>query len=86
MEAKFTVPADGVYYLGFHHKTQTTYANTRIDDVSIKAAESGVVSVLGDDADVPVEFYNLQGIKVDNPVSGLYIRRQGRTVEKVIVK
>lgn len=86
VEAKFTVPADGVYYLGFHHKTQTTYANTRIDDVSIKAAESGVVSVLGDDADAPVEFYNLQGIKVDNPVSGLYIRRQGRTVEKVIVK
>ena len=45
-----------------------------------------MVSVLGDDADAPVEFYNLQGIKVDNPVSGLYIRRQGRTVEKVIVK
>lgn len=86
IEAKFTVPADGVYHLGFHHKTQTTYANTRIDEVSIKAAESGVSNVLDDDADAPVEFYNLQGIKVDNPVSGLYIRRQGKTVEKVIVR
>lgn len=44
---------------------------------------SGIGSVTGDNA--PVEYYNLQGIRVDNPsASGIYIRRQGRTAAKVL--
>lgn len=44
---------------------------------------SGIGSVTGDNA--PVEYYNLQGIRVDNPSSsGIYIRRQGRTAAKVL--
>lgn len=35
--------------------------------------------------DAPVEYYNLQGIRVENPVHGLYIRRQGSTATKVIL-
>ncbi len=34
----------------------------------------------------PVEYFNLQGIKVQNPGRGLYIRRQGQNVEKVYIK
>lgn len=34
----------------------------------------------------PVEYYNLQGVRVQNPESGLYIRRQGSKVTKVLVK
>lgn len=30
-------------------------------------------------------YYNLQGIKVDNPEGGIYIRRQGNRVDKVLV-
>lgn len=33
-----------------------------------------------------VEFFNLQGVRVANPENGLYIRRQGTKVEKVLVK
>ncbi len=33
----------------------------------------------------PVEYFNLQGIKVENPQNGLYIRRQGKTAEKVYI-
>ncbi|MDE5734040.1 MAG: Ig-like domain-containing protein [Duncaniella sp.] len=36
-------------------------------------------------ADAPVEYYNLQGIRVANPTSGLYIKRQGNKVTKVIL-
>lgn len=36
-------------------------------------------------ADAPVEYYNLQGIRVENPTSGLYISRQGDKVTKVIL-
>ena len=38
---------------------------------------------IGDDA--PVEYYNLQGVRVDNPAGGLFIRRQGNKAEKVIL-
>lgn len=34
----------------------------------------------------PAEYFNLQGVRVANPENGLYIRRQGNTVTKVLVK
>lgn len=37
-------------------------------------------------SDAPVEYYNLQGVKVASPAGGLYIRRQGDKVEKVILR
>lgn len=44
------------------------------------------VSNINADANAPVEFFNLQGVRVANPESGIYIRRQGKTVSKVYVK
>lgn len=38
------------------------------------------------DENALVEYFNLQGIRVDNPENGLYIRRQGNKVEKILVK
>lgn len=38
------------------------------------------------DTDAPVEYYNLQGIRVAEPSNGLFIRRQGNTATKVLVK
>ncbi len=32
-----------------------------------------------------VEYFNLQGIRVENPAHGLYIRRAGKKVEKIIL-
>lgn len=48
----------------------------------------GATSVAGIeiDANAPVEYYNLQGVRVANPENGLYIRRQGNTATKVLVK
>ena len=46
---------------------------------------SGVADVEAD-SNAPVEFYNLQGVKVSGEEPGLYIRRQGSKVSKVIVK
>lgn len=51
--------------------------------VLVDLTMSGVEDVMVDDNDTPVEYYNLQGIKVSDPVSGVYIRRQGSHVEKV---
>ena len=40
------------------------------------------------DNNAPVQYYNLQGIEMpsDNLPAGVYLRRQGKTVTKVIVK
>jgi len=34
----------------------------------------------------PVEYYNLQGMRVKNPRGGVYIRRQGAVVTKELIK
>ncbi len=44
---------------------------------------SAVGNIEAEDAEAPVEYYNLQGIKVENPGNGFFIRRQGNKVEKV---
>lgn len=38
------------------------------------------------DESAPAVYYNLQGQKVANPSNGLYIVRQGKKVQKVMVK
>lgn len=48
--------------------------------------DAGVADiVVEDDSNAPVEYYNLQGIRVANPENGLYIRRQGNKTTKVIL-
>ena len=38
------------------------------------------------DEDAPVEYYNLQGVKVENPSNGIFIKVQGKKSEKVYIK
>lgn len=52
-------------------------------DGQLEAA--GVENVVVDE-NAPVEYYNLNGIRVANPENGIYIRRQGNKVSKVLVK
>lgn len=66
----------------------TVYLNAfRISDATGNFGEdfSGITDIIADD-NASVEYFNLQGIRVDNPTSGLYIRRQGNRVEKILVK
>lgn len=37
------------------------------------------------DGNEPVEYFNLQGVRVENPSNGLYIRRQGAKAQKVVM-
>ena len=64
------IPFQGAAYYKFTHTTGgTTTVIENIDTVE----------------ETPVEYYNLQGVKVDNPSNGLYIKRQGNKVTKVIL-
>ncbi|MDE6757228.1 MAG: starch-binding protein, partial [Muribaculaceae bacterium] len=46
---------------------------------------SGVGSVETSPEEAPVEYYNLQGVRVINPTPGIYIQRQGNKVRKIRV-
>ena len=48
--------------------------------------DSSAITDITVDENAPVEYFNLQGIRVDNPENGLYIKRQGNNVTKVLVK
>lgn len=53
----------------------------------VSKTETSLIDVIGsDDDNAPVEYFNLQGVRVENPENGLYIRRQGKKVEKVFVR
>ncbi len=49
------------------------------------AASSSVADVVVEDLNAPVEYYNLQGIRVANPENGIFIRRQGNKATKVVL-
>lgn len=55
-------------------------------DFNFVPDQSAIDNIVADDANAPVEYFNLQGVKVQNPENGLYIKRQGKTVEKVVIR
>ena len=86
----------GFYELSEERMSGATFSDNRfciprysVNDLVIDMPGSdGIdgITIDGDDSDAPVEYYDLQGRRVDNPSAGLYIRRQGRHSSKVFVK
>lgn len=56
-----------------------------IDDVKLYTGGAGVAEINVDE-NAPEEYYNLQGVKVQNTDNGIYLRRKGSKVEKVVIK
>ncbi|MGM9843297.1 MAG: hypothetical protein ACI30S_03635 [Muribaculaceae bacterium] len=77
------VSKDGVDFSSYssYHFT-LDLANNKL----IVAGTTGVESVSEDDVNAPVEYFNLQGVRVENPQNGLYIVRQGNKVSKQIIR
>lgn len=75
---------DGNGYGGWYYK----FTNSEIELNFSLAAGVKDVTVAGAEVDLnaPVEYYNLQGVRVAEPAAGLYIRRQGNAVSKVIIR
>lgn len=86
---KWTAPADTKLNL----VSMTMGAASRIATVNVVYIEdpdavAGIENIDVDNSNAPVEYYNLQGIRIsaDNLTPGIYIRRQGSDVVKVLVK
>ena len=73
------------HYLGVF-TIPTTHNSHLTKSKAIIGKTSGLNGVDADDETAPVEYYNLQGIKVANPQEGIFIRKQGKKAEKVLIK
>lgn len=66
--------------------TNSTVPELGIDNFYFWTDQTNIVSAI-EDENVPVEYFTVSGVRVNGtPESGLYIRRQGQTVTKVLVK
>lgn len=59
---------------------------TAIWNLTWTAYSSAIDAVEAAEADAPAEFFNLQGVRVTAPANGIFIRRQGTKVEKVVIR
>lgn len=83
-----TVSADGKTLTanGQGYQPLTVRYGTLSTVVPVKLpGNSGVENVVAEPTDPEVEYYNLQGLRVVNPQGGIFIRRQGNSVTKVIM-
>jgi len=79
----FKYDFDGVQCVMTNPAFPSLYLRTNLMNVFYDAA--GIADI-EDDSQAPVEYYDLRGIRVENPSAGLYIRRQGSQVSKVLIK
>lgn len=66
----------------------TIQANSFILDQLLLISDSGTTSIKDIDIDsdnAPVEYFNLNGIRVNKPENGVFIRRQGNKISKIIL-
>ena len=87
----FTLAADNQVTVStsgtLHYFAMDPETGIKSDVNTIEFAISTAINDINvDNVNAPVEYFNLQGIRVENPSKGLYIRRQGNKVEKVYVK
>ena len=48
--------------------------------------DNAIDGILEDESYTPVQYYNLQGIKVENPDNGFFIKHAGNKITKVYIK
>lgn len=71
--------------------TLNVVKSIRINSVRVQCENvinAGVDNIVVDnDQNTPIEYYNLQGVRIENPAAGqLYIKRQGSKATKVIIR
>lgn len=83
-ENHITIPANTFGVMTYYAEHKATGIKSQIHTLAIDGGVTGVETIDIDAADSNVEYYNLQGVRVNNPANGLYILRQGNKVTKVI--
>ncbi len=66
-------------------RANNVFATPAASKYTLKIDSATAVGEINTDANAPVEYYNLQGVKVENPVGGIFIRKQGSKTTKVVL-
>ena len=74
------------YSVYIYHFVPGTVAEKFTFAVTPSGVENIEAEIVEEEVDAPVEYYNLQGVKVANPSNGLYIKVQGKKSSKVYIK
>lgn len=61
-------------------------ATVNMTSVILLPDPAGLNNIITDNSNNTLEYFNLQGVRVNNPSNGIYIRRQGNDVQKVYVR
>ena len=77
----------GEYLKGFALPRTEAFTTKAASKYTFNTENVGINKIaIDNDANAPVEYYNLQGVKVENPSNGIYIKVQGEKAEKVYIK
>ena len=83
----FIVVPNNDYSVYIYHYVPGTVAEKLCFAVEPKGGTDGVENiVVEEEIDAPVEYYNLQGVKVAEPSNGIFIKVQGKKASKVYIK
>ena len=88
LDTDYTAKKTGNAYsigAGKYNFVCTVAADGETATLKVTAATDGIADITADE-NAPVEYFNLQGVRVAEPTTGLYIRRQGGKAAKVYVK
>ena len=88
LDTDYTAKKTGNAYsigAGKYNFVCTVAADGETATLKVTAATDGIADITTDE-NAPVEYFNLQGGRVTEPTTGLYIRRQGGKAAKVYVK
>ncbi len=79
----YIVGNSGEYLKGYALPRTEPFTTKAASRYSFKVGASAIENINRDEN--PVEYYNLQGVRVMNPVNGIFIKKQGTEVSKVIL-
>ena len=82
----FIVVPNNEYSVNIYHFVPGTVAEKFTFAVTPTGVENVESEIVDEDADAPAVYYNLQGVQVENPSNGVYIKVQGKKSSKVYIK
>ncbi len=81
--AVVSIDASVPYDLNGTYDITWNYTNKVVTFVKI---DQGGIETVDFNENAPVEYFTIQGVRVNNPTEGIYICRRGAKVEKIIIK
>ena len=81
----YIVGNSGEYLKGFALPRTDAFTTKAASKYAFKIGESSAINEIEADENAPVEYYNLQGVKVTNPENGVFIKKRGNKATKVVL-